>query len=103
MICEWSDKKNYLIHYRMLKFYLRHGMVGDEIQTVISFKQSKWLEKYIGFLILKKEIKLKVILRKTSINYYKTHPMEKIWRMFVIELKPQLNFFPGNYRLKGIG
>ena len=22
MICDWSDKKNYLVHYRMLKFYV---------------------------------------------------------------------------------
>ena len=49
LICEWSDKKIYLIHYRMLEFYVRHGMIVDEVHTVISFKQSKWLEKYIGF------------------------------------------------------
>ena len=27
LICDWSDKKKYLIHYRMLKFYVRHGMI----------------------------------------------------------------------------
>ena len=27
LICDWSDKKIYLIHYRMLKFFVRHGMV----------------------------------------------------------------------------
>ena len=47
--CDWSDKKNYLIHYRMLKFYVRHGMVVEKIHEIISFKQSKWLEKYIKF------------------------------------------------------
>ena len=26
LICEWSDKKNSLIHYKMLKFNIRHGM-----------------------------------------------------------------------------
>ena len=31
LICDWTDKKNYLIHYRMLKFYVRHGMVVDKI------------------------------------------------------------------------
>ena len=49
LICEWSDKKNYLIHYRMLKFYIRHGMMVDEVHNIISFKQSKWLEKKISF------------------------------------------------------
>ena len=49
LICDWSDKKNYLIHYRMLKFYVRHGMIVDKVHEVISFKQSRWLEKYINF------------------------------------------------------
>ena len=54
LICDWSDKKNYLIHYRMLKFYVRHGMIIDKVQNIISFKQSKWLEKYINFNTLKR-------------------------------------------------
>ena len=33
----------------MLKFYVRHGMVVDKTHEIISFKQSKWLEKYINF------------------------------------------------------
>ena len=49
LICDWSDKKIYLVHYRMLKFYIRHGMIVDKVHNVISFKQSKWLEKYISF------------------------------------------------------
>ena len=50
LICDWSDKKNYLIHYRMLKFFIRHRMIIDKVHNIISFKQSKWLEKYIRFL-----------------------------------------------------
>ena len=49
LICDWSNKKNYLIHYRMLKFYIRHGMIIDKVHNIISFKRSKWLEKYIIF------------------------------------------------------
>ena len=49
LICDWSDKKNYLIHYRMLKFYIRHGMIVDKVHDIISFRQSRWLEKYINF------------------------------------------------------
>ena len=45
LISDWSDKKNYLIHYRMLKFYVRHGMIVEKVHSNISFKQSKWLEK----------------------------------------------------------
>ena len=49
LICDWSDKKNYLIHYRVLKFYVRHGMIVDKVHEIISFKQSRWLERYINF------------------------------------------------------
>ena len=33
----------------MLKFYVRHGMIFEKIHEIISFKQSRWLEKYINF------------------------------------------------------
>ena len=46
---DWTDKKKYLIHYMMLKFYVRHGMIIENIHEIISFKQSKWLERYISF------------------------------------------------------
>ena len=49
LICDWTDKEKYLIHYRMLKFYVRHGMIVVKIHEIISFKQSKWLESYISF------------------------------------------------------
>ena len=49
LICDWSDKKNYLVHYRMLKFYVRHGMIVDKVHETISYKQSRWLEKSINF------------------------------------------------------
>ena len=49
LICDWTDKKKYLIHCRMLKFYVRHGMIVGKFHEIISFNQSKWLEKYISF------------------------------------------------------
>ena len=49
LICDWSDKKNYLVHYRMLNFYNRHGMIVEKVHSVISYKQSRWLERYKSF------------------------------------------------------
>ena len=49
MICDWSVKKNYLVHYRLIKFYVRHGMIVDKVHDIISFRQSRWLKKYIQF------------------------------------------------------
>ena len=46
-MCAWSDKKNSLIHYRMLKFFVGHGMVVDKVHEINSFKQNEWLEKHI--------------------------------------------------------
>ena len=40
-ICDWSDKQIYLIRYRILKFFVRHGMVVEKIHEKVSFKQSK--------------------------------------------------------------
>ena len=45
LTCDWTDKKNYLIHYRVLKIYVRLGMVVEKIHEIISFKRSKWLKK----------------------------------------------------------
>lgn len=42
-----SDKKNYVIHYRLLKRALRHGLLLKKIHTVLKFNQSPWLKKYI--------------------------------------------------------
>jgi hypothetical protein len=49
LVCNQYDKKNYIIHYRMLKFYLRHGIILKKIHRAVSFKQSKWLEPYITY------------------------------------------------------
>ena len=54
LICDWCDKKNFLIDYGMLKFYIEHGMVIDIFREIISFKQRKWLEKYNNFNTLKR-------------------------------------------------
>ena len=31
LLCDWTDKNKYLIHYRMLKPYVRHGMIVEKI------------------------------------------------------------------------
>ena len=49
LICDWRDEKKFLIHYRMLKFYVAHGMIVDKIHDIISIRQNRWLEKYIIF------------------------------------------------------
>ena len=44
LICDWTNKKKYLIHRRMLKFYVRHGMVvGKKFMKLIRLnKVNSW-------------------------------------------------------------
>ena len=68
LICDWTDEKKYLIHYRMLNFCDRQSMVVENFMKLFHLnKVNGW--KHILVLIHKNEKKLKMILRKSSINY----------------------------------
>ena len=43
------DKKNYVLHYRNLKFYFDQGLILNKIHKVLAFKQSPWLKTYIDY------------------------------------------------------
>ena len=43
------DKKNYVVHYKQLKFALRHGFILTKVHRILSFEQSSWLKTYIEF------------------------------------------------------
>ena len=47
LIPNLKSKKRYVVHYRNLKFYLRHGLMLNKIIRGISFKQSDWIASYI--------------------------------------------------------
>ena len=42
-----KNKTHYLCHYRLLKFYIAHGMRLTKVHRAIKFRQSKGLESYI--------------------------------------------------------
>ena len=41
-----TKKQRYFLHYRDLKFYIRHGIRIVKVHTVYKYKQSPWLAKY---------------------------------------------------------
>ena len=44
-----GNKTNYVVHYRHLQLYLSLGMKLAKIHSVLEFKQSDWITKYIDF------------------------------------------------------
>ncbi len=47
LIPNLMDKKGYVIHYRNLQFYLKHGMKLAKVSNAIRFTQTAWLKYYI--------------------------------------------------------
>jgi len=41
------DKKNYVCHYKNLKFYLKHGLKLKKVHKILQFDQKAWLKPYI--------------------------------------------------------
>ena len=42
-------KKNYVVHYRNLKYYLSKGWILTKVHKILEFKQSAWMKSYIDF------------------------------------------------------
>ena len=49
LIMDQTNKQRYFLHYRDLKFYIRHGIRISKVYTVYKFKQSPWLRKNIKY------------------------------------------------------
>ena len=58
------DKTEYVMHKRILKQALNHGLVLEKFYRVIKFNQKPWLKPYID-MNTKPRQKQKIILRKT--------------------------------------
>ena len=43
------SKKNYIIHYRNLKYYISQGLMFKKVHRILEFKQSAWIKPYIDF------------------------------------------------------
>ena len=42
-------KKNYVVHYRKLKYYLSKRWILTKVHKILEFKQSPWMKPYIDF------------------------------------------------------
>jgi hypothetical protein len=44
-----KNKERYVLHYKVLKFYLSLGMKVTKVRRIISFKEEDWLKSYMDF------------------------------------------------------
>ena len=44
-----GPRKDYVIHYQELQYYVKLGMVVNEVTEILSFDQTNWLAPYIAF------------------------------------------------------
>ena len=48
LIPHFGPRKNYVCHIKNLIYYLKKGLVLDELHVAVSFRQKPWLKKYIS-------------------------------------------------------
>ena len=61
------DKKNYVVHFRNLKFYLAQGLKLIKIHRILQFEKSHWLKTYIDSNTEKR----KVSICESEKNFFK--------------------------------
>ena len=49
LILDLHDKKEYIVHYDILKYYISLGIKVSKIHSIISFNHKAWLKDYIDF------------------------------------------------------
>lgn len=45
-VCSHETKHDYVLHYRLLKYYLSKGMILEAVHKVLQFKQKPWLKPF---------------------------------------------------------
>ena len=55
LIPNLGDKVKCVVHYKNLKYHLSSETKLVKIHRILSFKQSKWLEKYVDFNIKERQ------------------------------------------------
>ncbi|XP_067673083.1 uncharacterized protein [Haliotis asinina] len=47
LFCTLKDRTNYVVHFKTLQLYLKHGIVLQQIHRVLKFTQGPWLKPYV--------------------------------------------------------
>ena len=46
-----DDKHNYVVHHRILKKYLREGMIVKKVNRIVFYREKGWVRDYIMFCV----------------------------------------------------
>ena len=49
LVSSFEKKKNYVTHYSNLQFYIKQGLIVNNVSKVLAFDQSPYLAKYMDF------------------------------------------------------
>ena len=48
LLCTLENKRNYVVHYNMLRFCMEEGLKLVKVHRAVKFRQSRWLAPYIN-------------------------------------------------------
>ena len=49
LILNVNHKENYVLHIKILRYYLKQGLKIKKINRVVQFRQKEWLKPWIDF------------------------------------------------------
>ena len=94
LMCDLTNKYNYMMHYRMFKFYTNLGMKVTKIHMIYRFKQSLWFEKNINHNTQKRtkaKTNFEKDLYKLMNNAFFGKTMENVRERVNIQILPHTN------------
>ena len=47
LIADLNSKKRYIVHYKLLKYALKSGLILKDVHSAVEFQQKAWLKPYI--------------------------------------------------------
>ena len=71
------DKTEYDVNYRLLKLFIRQGLIIKKVHRVIQYKQSLYMKSYIKKVLMKKIMHKKedsAFSEKVKSKYFCCHP-----------------------------
>ena len=80
LIFSIEDKENYVVHIKVLKQALNHGLVLKKVHRIIQFYQKDWLKPYIDMNTELRK-KAKNDFQKDFFKLMNNSVLEKQWKM----------------------